>query len=71
MTEAWHVFALRALQGLFAGYGALALTMAADAAPRDRMAFVEHIARSNYSQWVHSYFDNDAARRLDLESAGR
>jgi MFS transporter, DHA1 family, multidrug resistance protein len=39
VTEAWHVFALRALQGLFAGYGALALTMAADAAPRDRMAF--------------------------------
>ncbi len=39
VTQAWHVFALRALQGLFAGYGALALTMAADAAPRDRMAF--------------------------------
>jgi MFS family permease len=39
VTEAWHVFALRAVQGLFAGYGALALTMAADAAPRDRMAF--------------------------------
>ena len=39
VTEAWHVFALRALQGLFAGYGALALTMAADAAPRERMAF--------------------------------
>ncbi len=39
VTEAWHVFALRALQGFFAGYGALALTMAADAAPRERMAF--------------------------------
>jgi DHA1 family multidrug resistance protein-like MFS transporter len=39
VTEAWHIFVLRALQGLFAGYGALALTMAADAAPRDRMAF--------------------------------
>ena len=39
VTQAWHVFALRAIQGLFAGYGALALTMAADAAPRDRMAF--------------------------------
>jgi DHA1 family multidrug resistance protein-like MFS transporter len=39
VTQAWHVFALRALQGLFAGYGALALTMAADAAPRERMAF--------------------------------
>jgi MFS transporter, DHA1 family, multidrug resistance protein len=39
VTQAWHVFALRAVQGLFAGYGALALTMAADAAPRERMAF--------------------------------
>jgi MFS family permease len=39
VTKAWHVFALRAIQGLFAGYGALALTMAADAAPRERMAF--------------------------------
>ena len=38
VTRPWHVFALRALQGLFAGYGALALTMAADSAPRDRMA---------------------------------
>jgi MFS transporter, DHA1 family, multidrug resistance protein len=35
----WQVFALRALQGFFAGYGALALTMAADVAPRDRTAF--------------------------------
>ncbi|HEX6976600.1 MAG TPA: MFS transporter, partial [Vicinamibacterales bacterium] len=39
VTRAWHVFALRALQGLFAGYGALTLTMAADSAPRDRMAY--------------------------------
>src|SRR3954470_2266795 len=38
VTRPWHVFALRSIQGLFAGYGALALTMAADAAPRDRMA---------------------------------
>ena len=38
VTKAWHVVALRALQGLFAGYGALTLTMAADLAPRDRMA---------------------------------
>lgn len=37
-TKAWHVFAIRAAQGLFAGYGALALTMAADSAPRDRVA---------------------------------
>ena len=34
----WHVFALRALQGLFAGYGGLTLAMAAESAPRDRMA---------------------------------
>ncbi len=39
VTQAWHVFALRAIQGLFAGYGALALTMAADTAPKDRTAF--------------------------------
>src|SRR3954454_16837874 len=38
VTRAWHVFALRAVQGLFAGYGALTLTMAADSAPRDKMA---------------------------------
>src|SRR5512134_1610536 len=38
VTKAWHVFALRAVQGLFAGYGALTLTMAADSAPKDRMA---------------------------------
>jgi DHA1 family multidrug resistance protein-like MFS transporter len=35
----WQVFALRALQGFFAGYGSLALTMAADSAPPDRMAY--------------------------------
>ena len=35
----WHVFTLRALQGFFAGYGSLTLTMAADSAPRDRMAY--------------------------------
>ena len=35
----WQVFALRALQGLFAGYGSLTLAMAADSAPRDRMAY--------------------------------
>src|SRR5258708_26900202 len=37
VTRPWHVFALRAIQGLFAGYGALPLTMAADSAPRGRM----------------------------------
>ena len=39
VTAPWHVFALRAVQGLFAGYGALALAMAADSAPRERMAY--------------------------------
>jgi MFS family permease len=39
VTEAWQVFALRAAQGFFAGYGGLTLTMAADSAPRDRMAY--------------------------------
>jgi DHA1 family multidrug resistance protein-like MFS transporter len=38
VTRAWHVFALRAVQGLFAGYGALTLTMAADSTPRERLA---------------------------------
>ncbi len=37
-TRPWHIFALRVLQGFFAGYGALAVAMAAQAAPRDRMA---------------------------------
>ena len=35
----WQVFALRAVQGCFAGYGSLTLAMAADSAPRDRMAY--------------------------------
>ena len=38
VTRPWHVFALRVLQGFFAGYGALAVSMAAASAPRDRMA---------------------------------
>jgi MFS family permease len=38
VTRPWHVFALRALQGFFAGYGAIILTMAAESAPRDRLA---------------------------------
>ena len=38
VTRPWHVFALRVVQGLFAGYGALTLTMAADSAPKGRMA---------------------------------
>jgi MFS transporter, DHA1 family, multidrug resistance protein len=39
VTRPWHVFALRAVQGLFAGYGALALTMAADSAPKNQTAY--------------------------------
>ena len=38
VTRPWHVFALRCVQGLFAGYGALTLTMAADSAPKGKMA---------------------------------
>ena len=38
VTKAWHVFALRVVQGLFAGYGALAIAMAADSAPKARTA---------------------------------
>jgi len=38
VTRAWHVFALRAVQGVFAGYGALSVTMAADTAPPGRMS---------------------------------
>jgi DHA1 family multidrug resistance protein-like MFS transporter len=34
----WHVFALRSVQGFFAGYGALALAMAAESAPPGKMA---------------------------------
>jgi DHA1 family multidrug resistance protein-like MFS transporter len=36
-TRPWHVLVLRAVQGLFAGYGALSVAMAAESAPRDRM----------------------------------
>jgi MFS family permease len=36
--SAWQLFALRALQGLFAGYGPLTLSMAALSAPREEMA---------------------------------
>jgi hypothetical protein len=37
VTRAWHVLALRAIQGLFAGYGSLSVAMAAESAPRDKM----------------------------------
>lgn len=37
-SAAWQLFALRAIQGLLAGYGSLTLTMAATSAPRDQMA---------------------------------
>ena len=38
VTRPWHVFALRAALGLLTGYGGLTLAMAAESAPRDRMA---------------------------------
>jgi DHA1 family multidrug resistance protein-like MFS transporter len=37
VTRAWHVLALRTVQGVFAGYGSLSVAMAAESAPRDRM----------------------------------
>src|SRR5262245_190450 len=37
VTRPWHVLALRAVQGLFAGYGSLSVAMAAESAPRERM----------------------------------
>ena len=37
VTRPWHVLAIRAVQGLFAGYGSLSVAMAAESAPRDRM----------------------------------
>jgi MFS family permease len=36
--SAWQLFVLRALQGFFAGYGPLTLSMAALSAPREQMA---------------------------------
>ncbi|MDA1184401.1 MAG: MFS transporter [Acidobacteria bacterium] len=38
ITRPWHLFALRALQGFFAGYGPLTLSMAALSAPPHKMA---------------------------------
>ena len=38
VTAPWQLFALRALLGVFAGYGALTMSMAAQSAPRERMA---------------------------------
>ena len=38
VTRAWHVFALRAALGFLTGYGGLTLSMAAESAPRERMA---------------------------------
>jgi DHA1 family multidrug resistance protein-like MFS transporter len=37
VTRAWHVLVLRAVQGLFAGYGSLSVAMAAESAPPNRM----------------------------------
>ena len=38
VTAPWQLFALRALLGIFAGYGALTTSMAAESVPRERMA---------------------------------
>ena len=39
VTAPWQLFALRALLGVFAGYGALTISMAAQSAPKERMAY--------------------------------
>jgi MFS family permease len=38
VTAPWQLFALRALLGVFAGYGALTISMAAQSVPRERMS---------------------------------
>jgi DHA1 family multidrug resistance protein-like MFS transporter len=38
VTHPWQLLALRVVQGVFAGYGNLCLTMAADSAPRQQVA---------------------------------
>ena len=38
VTAPWQLVALRALLGVFAGYGALTMAMAAESVPRERMA---------------------------------
>jgi MFS family permease len=38
VTKPWHLLALRSIQGFFAGYGPLTLSMAALSAPREKMA---------------------------------
>ena len=38
VTAPWQVFVLRCIQGLFAGYGPIAMTMAAESAPPDQVA---------------------------------
>src|SRR4029077_15041773 len=35
VTRVWHVLAIRAVQGLFAGYGSQSVAMAAESAPRN------------------------------------
>lgn len=38
VTHPWQVFGLRLVQGFFAGYGPLAMMLAAESAPREQMA---------------------------------
>jgi DHA1 family multidrug resistance protein-like MFS transporter len=47
VSEPWHVLALRAIQGVFAGYAALTLAMVADSAPPDRMAYAIGVVQSS------------------------
>ncbi len=48
VTAPWQLFALRALLGVFAGYGALTISMAAESAPRHRMAHAIGIVQTGH-----------------------
>jgi MFS family permease len=48
VTAPWQLFALRALLGVFAGYGALTISMAAESAPRHRMAHAIGVVQTGH-----------------------
>ncbi len=48
VTAPWQLLALRALLGVFAGYGALTISMAAESAPRHRMAHAIGIVQTGH-----------------------
>ena len=48
VTAPWQLLALRALLGVFAGYGALTISMAAESAPRHRMAHAIGVVQTGH-----------------------